>query len=422
MALEAPLKAKRRIFAIILLLGAFFGVMTWWIELESIDDRVVNMATSLLGPFAAEHLANEAAFSQSKETTRAAVLDHFKDAFPIVELYDSNHQKVFEYVDPKRDQLETELSKKRHSFPENSAPIYERMNIGKDAFVQVILPLQSNGRTYGYFEGVYDVPDEAIANIRANVLRSVLMIWLAVIVTGVALYPLLLALNRNLLKSAKEVLRGNLELLEVLGAVVALRDSDTNAHNYRVTWFAVRLGKAVGISLPQMQSLVVGAFLHDVGKIGTPDYILRKPGRLTDDEMKTMRQHVGLGVQTLSNSRWLNQARDVVENHHEMWDGAGYPNGVRCEDIPLTARIFAIVDVFDALISKRPYKEAFSLTYSLSIIESQSGSHFDPKLVESFMRIAEPIHIEARDASDEQLRSKLAEALETYFGIVSLAQ
>jgi putative nucleotidyltransferase with HDIG domain len=294
------------------------------------------------------------------------------------------------------------------------------MKIGEDSFVQVILPLQSNGHIYGYFEGVYDVPDEAITNIRANVTRSVLMIWLAVIVTGVALYPLLLALNRNLLKSAKEVLHGNLELLEVLGAVVALRDSDTNAHNYRVTWFAVRLGQAVGISLPQMQSLIVGAFLHDVGKIGTPDHILRKPGKLTDDEMKTMRQHVDLGVKTLSNSHWLKQARDVVWNHHEMWDGTGYPNGVRSDDIPLTARIFAIVDVFDALTSKRPYKEAFSLTYSLSIIEAQSGSHFDPTLVESFMRIAEAIYHEVIDASDEQLRSKLAETLEKYFGIVSL--
>jgi len=291
------------------------------------------------------------------------------------------------------------------------------MDIGKDAYLQVILPLQRDGQTYGYFEGVYDVPDEAIADIRENVTRSVLMILITVIVTGSVLYPLLMALNRNLLKATRGVLRGNLELLEVLGGAIAQRDSDTNSHNYRVTWYSLALARVAGLSAKEIRPLIAGAFLHDVGKIGISDNILLKPGKLTEEEFAIMQQHVSIGSGIISKAKWLGEARDVVEYHHEKWDGSGYPKGLRELGIPVTARIFAIADVFDALTSRRPYKDPLSLKTALDIMRKDAGLHFDPRLIELFVEIAGKVYEEVCQRSDDELEKMLITTIETIYGI-----
>jgi len=418
MKIDKPLRvAKLRIVAIIVLLGMVLGGATWWVEMERIDDRVVNMVIELTRPFAQEHLPDEAAFSQQESVLRAAVLDHFKGAFPIVELYDAKQKKAFEYVSPKSELVEDALKAHPHAFPVGDKPIYERIAIGADTYIQVLLPLQKNGRIYGYFEGVYDVPDETIAYIRANVVDSVLMVWLTIIITSFILYPLLMALNKKLVDASHKVLRGNLELLDVLGGAIAHRDSDTSSHNYRVAWYAVKFAQVTELSPEEMRNLIAGAFLHDVGKIGISDQILLKPGKLTADEVVIMRQHVALGVAIISKAEWLEKARDVVENHHEKWDGSGYPSGVKGESIPLAARIFAIVDVFDALTSKRPYKDAFPIELAVQILREESGKHFDPKLLDIFIVIAAAVFDEVAGYSDAQLEATLADTVEAYYGL-----
>jgi len=156
-------------------------------------------------------------------------------------------------------------------------------------------------------------------------------------------------------------------------------------------------------------------FLHDVGKIGIRDPILLKPGKLTPEEFEVMKTHVSLGVDILSKSSWLSGARDVVEFHHEKYDGTGYPQGLKAEAIPLNARIFAIVDVFDALTSKRPYKESWTMPEAIAMLERDSGSHFDPQLVKSFVMLAPDLYQKISGIEAHRLEVMLQHSIARYF-------
>jgi putative nucleotidyltransferase with HDIG domain len=181
-------------------------------------------------------------------------------------------------------------------------------------------------------------------------------------------------------------------MLAALGSAVAMRDRGTNSHNFRVTLYAIRLAEAAGLPSWRIQGLVKGAFLHDVGKIGIPDAILHKAGPLTDREVALMRSHVHHGVEIVRPYKWLRDALPVVRSHHERYDGSGYPEGLRGGDIPVEARIFTLVDVFDALTSRRSYKEARSLEEALRVLAEGRGSHFDPRLHDTFRAIAPALY------------------------------
>lgn len=206
-----------------------------------------------------------------------------------------------------------------------------------------------------------------------------------------------------------------LELLQSLGSAIAKRDSDTDTHNYRVTLYAVRLAGAMKLNRGSIESLIVGAFLHDVGKIGIPDQILLKPGRLTVEELEIMKRHVVFGGEIIQDSNWLKRARDVVLFHHEKFDGSGYPHGIYGEDIPLGARLFAVVDVFDALMSRRPYKEPLSLEDALKILRDGAGKHFDPDVVSTFESIATALYGEIGQADRSYLQAALRAMIKEYF-------
>lgn len=238
---------------------------------------------------------------------------------------------------------------------------------------------------------------------RDAALLSVLIVCLAT----AAIYPAVLLLVRRVGKLAEHLMHSNLEMMQVLGAAIAQRDGDTDEHNYRVTLYSVRLAEALNLGRADMRCLVKGAFLHDVGKIGIPDRILRKPGPLSDDEMQTMRSHVPLGLDIIFRSDWLAEAAAVVGCHHERVDGGGYPNGISGEEIPLLARIFAIADVFDALCSARPYKQALPLETALSIMRRESGGHFDQRLFNSFEGIAGELYARYANRPADGLRVEL---------------
>jgi HD-GYP domain-containing protein (c-di-GMP phosphodiesterase class II) len=245
----------------------------------------------------------------------------------------------------------------------------------------------------------------------------VLTVVLSVVATGVLLFPLLMGLNREVVRTSKAILAGNIELMEVLGSAIAKRDSDTNTHNYRVTLYAIELARTIKLPGESMRALIAGAFLHDVGKIGIPDAILLKPGKLDEQEFATMKTHVDQGDHILKKSTWLTDARDVVLNHHEKFNGGGYPRGIKGEDIPLSARIFAIVDVFDALTSERPYKAPMPLEQSLDILRRDAGSHFDPDLVAAFVNIAPALYRHLREMSDDEIEGLLRHKAAHYFGL-----
>lgn len=166
-----------------------------------------------------------------------------------------------------------------------------------------------------------------------------------------------------------------------------LRDKETEGHSQRVTDMTVEMAQALAIDGEQIDHMRRGALLHDVGKLGIPDSILHKPGPLTDEEWALMRKHPVYAYDWLLSIPYLQPALDIPYCHHEKWDGTGYPRGLRGEEIPLAARIFALVDVWDALRSDRPYRAAWSVERVRDHIQSLSGKHFDPNLVGIFLNI-----------------------------------
>ncbi len=166
-----------------------------------------------------------------------------------------------------------------------------------------------------------------------------------------------------------------------------IRDQETEGHTRRVTEMTLNLVKAMGMDEEKLVHVRRGALLHDIGKMGVPDSILNKPGKLDEREWEIMRMHTTYASEWLSQVEYLRPAMDIPFYHHEKWDGTGYPCGLRGEEIPLAARCFAIADVWDALRSVRPYKKAWSKEDSLEYIRANSGSHFDPKIVEAFLQI-----------------------------------
>ncbi|MBI4674174.1 MAG: PAS domain S-box protein [Chloroflexi bacterium] len=168
-----------------------------------------------------------------------------------------------------------------------------------------------------------------------------------------------------------------------------LRDKETEGHTLRVTEMTIQLAKAVGISDTELVHIRRGALLHDIGKMGVPDSILLKPDKLTDDEWALMHRHPQLACDMLAPIQYLRPALDIPYCHHEKWDGTGYPRGLRGEEIPLAARLFAVADVYDALTSDRPYRKAWSKRKTLEHIRALAGTHFDPKVVELFLHITQ---------------------------------
>jgi putative nucleotidyltransferase with HDIG domain len=178
--------------------------------------------------------------------------------------------------------------------------------------------------------------------------------------------------------------------LRALGLALEYRDRETKGHTDRVTNLALRVADALNLSESQQTALRWGAYLHDVGKIAIPDAVLLKPGPLDDVEWETIRSHPSAGHAFASQLPFLPQdVLDVVHCHHERWDGSGYPDGRAGEEIPLPARVFAICDVYDALTSERPYKQAWTIDRATEEIRSQAGRQFDPRVVDAFLALVE---------------------------------
>jgi response regulator RpfG family c-di-GMP phosphodiesterase len=207
--------------------------------------------------------------------------------------------------------------------------------------------------------------------------------------------------------------------LKALTAALETRDSETHGHSERVVTYSLRLGREYGLNTEQMKSLEFGSLLHDIGKIGVPDLILRKPSKLTEEEWVRMREHPLHGQQILKGIEFLEGPARVVGQHHEKWDGSGYPLGIQGEEIDLCARIFAVADAFDAITSDRVYRRGKSYQEAADELDEWSGKQFDPKVVEAFHRVPQQDWDELRNrslmpkAEDHEVR-RVVQSLESH--------
>lgn len=222
-----------------------------------------------------------------------------------------------------------------------------------------------------------DWPDNYME--QANQSGELVSFWVVGLVAG-----WLFEREKSLLK---DLVRANEETLLGLVAALDMKEHNTQRHSQRVRQNTLLLAERYGLDETRKKVIGFGALLHDVGKIAVPDAILLKPAQLTDDELKVMRKHPAVGYGIVSQIGFLREAADIVHSHHERFDGSGYPQGLKGEVIPLGARLFAVVDVYDALTSTRPYRTPLSHADALVEIRKESGRHFDPKVVETFLTI-----------------------------------
>ncbi len=208
------------------------------------------------------------------------------------------------------------------------------------------------------------------------------------------LYKQLSNQNKHLEEEVKkrtiELEKSRYEVIERLGQAAEFKDNETGNHVTRMSYYSRLLAQAKGLPDNEVELIFLATPMHDIGKIGIPDNILLKPGKLDDDEREVMQTHVMIGAELLSGSDdipLMKMAKSVALTHHEKWDGSGYPNGLSGTDIPLEGRICAICDVFDALTSERPYKKSWSIDDAMALIQREIGHHFDPELTALFTSI-----------------------------------
>jgi response regulator RpfG family c-di-GMP phosphodiesterase len=206
--------------------------------------------------------------------------------------------------------------------------------------------------------------------------------------------------NRRLIDSGARLAQAiqqakgaTLETIYRLVLAAEYKDEDTSSHIQRMSLYSAAVARAMGLPEPEVEQILYASPMHDVGKIGIPDWILLKPGKLDDGEWEIMKTHttIGAGILENSTSDLICMAEDIALAHHERWDGRGYPYGISGSEIPLSARITSVADVFDALTSKRPYKEAFPEEKAFGIIREERGSQFDPTVVDAFFSIQDKI-------------------------------
>ena len=410
-----------RIATVSVLLAAVAGPASWFVARERAEWSIVSLAMEESRRLLHHHQAIDLTDRKAGERASRAAKTIVGGLFDIAEIYDHSGRMLAASFTPEGEAVEATLP--GHVIPAYREASYESIKLPPRRWVlRVFVPLRESprdgaGPITGYFEGVRIVPTWQRKQITASSLSVALMVCLASLLCGAVLYPVVVRLSADNERKAREVLDSHLSMMEALGRAIAKRDAETGAHNYRVAWIAARIAERMGLRGKAMQSLIAGSFLHDVGKIGIPDAILLKPGKLNDAETAIMHTHVTLGEEIVTDTGWLEGAKAVVAAHHEKWDGSGYPRQLAGEAIPLEARIFAVADVFDALCSRRPYKAPMGFEAVTAILEKDTGSHFDPAVMAVFRVIASEIFNRLRNLGENDIRQLLADRVRQHFGL-----
>ncbi|HJV73822.1 MAG TPA: HD-GYP domain-containing protein [Noviherbaspirillum sp.] len=412
-----------RIAIVSVLLGAIASPLAWFVAHLNAENGTVALAMEEsrrllhLHHFDARALSGRDAMKQADKAAKALA----GGVFDIAEIYNRGGEKLAIAMTEEGHAVEAQLP--AHIRPAYVTATFESLKLkDKRWILRVFVPLQEElgtqpDRIAGYFEGVRVVSAWQRQQMFESALNAALMVGLASLLCGAAIYPVVVHLSSDNERKAHEILESHISMMEALGRAIAKRDSDTGVHNFRVAWIATRIGECMGLQGRAIQSLIVGSFLHDIGKISIPDAILLKPGHLDAKESEVMHTHVAQGEDIVSGIGWLDEAKAVVASHHEKWDGSGYPHKLAGNAIPLAARIFAVADVFDALCSKRPYKDPMSFEAAMSILEADTGTHFDPAVMTVFRPIARDIFDTLAKCNENDTRRLLEERVRAHFGL-----
>jgi HD-GYP domain-containing protein (c-di-GMP phosphodiesterase class II) len=385
------------------------------------------MRTGMLRMLILDHLdapglGNRAAIQKMVKSMAYQGSDLDVGHYVFARIIDASFTEVARVVNESHDQIKDlvqYIESGQHRIPAGvSRPELTWVRVGSRRYVYAMVPFaNSRGDIAAYVEGFYASTEQEDRAAFWNLVQALAIAIGTVLATSLLLYPLIVRLLRRVEKLSLRLLDSNMEMLRVIGSTIAKRDSDTDIHNFRVTIYAVRIAEAMGLDAAMIRTLIKGAFLHDVGKIGIRDKILLKPGRLDEEEFTEMKKHVIHGIDIINRSSWLKDALPVVESHHEKFEGKGYPGGLIGTDIPILARIFAIADVFDALTSHRPYKDPLSFDETIDILKQGRTIHFDPEVLDVFISIAPPLYEIYGNRDDDRPRYDMDAIIKQYFKI-----
>lgn len=404
-----------------LCISAALSTTVAFIQFSIVDDRVIDRAMPaverlrwiIMENLDAPGLGDHERIRQIVQRPASDRMRTWDGHFVITRILDLDFKEIAKATDDTYPHIAAVSSYTAKGFDRSSLAregTWQRMKIlRKDVvFIHLASELRNSAdQRAAYIESVFVISPEVLAQTRKELLFTTLITASIVLLTALLLYPVIIQLLRRVTSLSANLLHANMEVLSVLGSAIAKRDSDTDIHNYRVTIYSVQIAREMRLSDDEIRTLLKGAFLHDVGKIGISDTILLKPGKLTPEEFEEMKKHVRYGVDIVNRSTWLADAVDVVGGHHEKYDGSGYDRNKRDGEIPRTARIFAVADVFDALTSRRPYKEPLGFDESMKIIMENRGSHFDPEVLDAFSKIARSLYNEYANRTDDKPRRDL---------------
>ena len=367
-------------------------------------------------PEAGEDHAEE--FAHGVEDHPAGSFDHFlRDIFQFpsiisIKIFNRDHELLIHSGD---DSPAGEIPWNKPEDQQRKDYDYEVLSHSPDFILRFHIPIDYEGRRIGYAEVVER--DSRLPALLEESRKSVLLI---IIIGGFFFYiSLFLLFLRSYLNQKRTILRldesQSLTII-TMSRLAELRDDNTGAHINRTSMYCRLLGEALHrderyqhyVTREYIDDLVRSAPLHDIGKVGIPDNILQKPGKLTEEEFEIIKKHPVLGANVLEEAAsslnfltYFELAHQIVRSHHENWDGSGYPEGLSGEAIPLSARIMALADVYDALTTKRPYKEPMSHEEALSFIKKERGKKFDPQLADIFLSLTEDILAVSREHGQE---------------------
>ncbi len=286
----------------------------------------------------------------------------------------------------------------------------------KQIYLNTVIPVigLQDDDVIGHLQAIYRSSLDDTRQIATRILLSCLIGVCSVLICGILMYPGLVFFHNRLIKNSSDLNRANNFLLKQLGTALAKSDVGLPEHNHRTLIYAVRLAEKLNLTRSQIRSLIQGAFLHDLGMLDLDSTMLMKPTSLGSKERAQMQGHVKKGAALIKPYRWLRDGKDLIRCHHEKYDGSGYPAGLSHDKIPLEARIFAIVDAFDALTSKRPYREAQELDRAIEMLELESASHFDPVLLAPFIEMAPQLFAIVSKMEGKALERELSGVLKKY--------
>lgn len=318
----------RKLGAAAIIIGFVAGGVAYLLETRRTEQAALERAVDGARHF--ESSAMRMAIAKAPEEHGALRLLLDRTRFVGIRVFSPDRRLIYEIWEDIPVALVNAARSRQHDWPGRGKSHQNWIKVSGERLIQVVLPLSGkDGTLAGYLEGVSRLDKQTVQAQREQIRNGALTATVSVLITALLLYPLLLAMLRRSTGLSRHLLDANLSLMHSLGNAIAKRDSDTDAHNYRVTSYAVALAEAMALPKQEISDLVVGAFLHDVGKIGIPDRILLKPGKLTVEEFEVMKTHALLGVEIVADNPWLEGAALTIRHHHERFDGTGYPDGLQ---------------------------------------------------------------------------------------------